>query len=183
MVSQAQTFTVSHAAEVCQVSVKTVGRRLDQLKQGGAYKDKTGQWVIPLGALLAAGFTPGRPAGPDTGHGHQDGHQDGHGHGVDNRGQRIADLEAELSAATQRAVMAEAIAAERERTIAAQAQTLRMITAGPPAPIPGATSAPDEAAAAPVDAADTAGPAPGGGVRRRFFNRANRRRGLRLVRS
>jgi len=179
MVSQAQTFTVSHAAEVCQVSVKTVGRRLDQLKQGGAYKDKTGQWVIPLGALLAAGFTPGRPAGPDTGHGHQD----GHGHGVDNRGQRIADLEAELSAATQRAVMAEAIAAERERTIAAQAQTLRMITAGPPAPIPGATSAPDEAAAAPVDAADTAGPAPGGGVRRRFFNRANRRRGLRLVRS
>ena len=179
MVSQAQVFTVSRAAEVCQVSVKTVGRRLDQLKQGGAYKDKLGQWVIPLGALLAAGFTPGRPAGPDTGHGHRD----GHGHAVDNRGQRIAELEAELSAATQRAVMAEAIAAERERTIEAQAHALRMITAGPPTPVPGATSAPDAAAAAPVDAADTAGPAPGGGVRRRFFNRANRRRGLRLVRS
>jgi len=64
MVSQAQTFTVSRAAEVCQVSVKTVGRRLDQLKQGGAYKNKTGQWVIPLGALLAAGFTPGQAGRP-----------------------------------------------------------------------------------------------------------------------
>jgi hypothetical protein len=179
MVSQAQTFTVSRAAEVCQVSVKTVGRRLDQLEQGGAYKDKTGQWVIPLGALLVAGFTPGRPAGPDTVHGHQD------GHAVDNHGQRIAELEAELSAATQRAVMAEAIAAERERTIAAQAQTLRMITAGPLTPAPGPTPAPDEAAAAPVDGADTAGPAPAGGVRRRFFTRTHtpRRRGLRLVRS
>jgi len=61
-----QTFTVSQAAEVCQVSRKTITRRYEQLKLGGAYKDKAGQWAIPVAALLHAGLTPGRPAAPDT---------------------------------------------------------------------------------------------------------------------
>lgn len=134
MSSASQTFSLAQAAVVCQVSRKTIMRRADLLKEGGSYKDSTGGWVIPLGALLHAGLTPGRPATPDSPT------RDSAGARPDSRDTRIARLQGEIErlrgAAEEavelrrRAEVAEALAGERERVIAAQAQTLRMLEAG-----------------------------------------------------
>ncbi len=61
------TFTVSQAADLCQVSRKSVTRRMSALQDHGAVKDSLGQWVIPVEALLAVGLRPGRPSGPTQG--------------------------------------------------------------------------------------------------------------------
>ncbi len=61
------TFTVSQAADLCQVSRKSVTRRMSALQAHGAAKDSLGQWVIPVEALLAVGLRPGRPSGPTQG--------------------------------------------------------------------------------------------------------------------
>lgn len=55
---------IAAAAEACQVSEKTILRRREALEANGAYK-KDGSWQIPWAALHAAGFTPGKPAGPN----------------------------------------------------------------------------------------------------------------------
>jgi len=124
-----QTFTVSQAAEVCQVSRKTITRRYDQLKLGGAYKDKAGQWVIPVAALLHAGLTPGRPAAPDTVPSTQAlalGQQD------TATGLRVAELEAQVSEYRHRAEVAEQLAAERSARVEDLRQALRMLEASRP---------------------------------------------------
>jgi len=124
-----QTFTVSQAAEVCQVSRKTITRRYDQLKLGGAYKDKAGQWAIPVAALLHAGLTPGRPAAPDTVPSTQAsalGQQD------TATGLRVAELEAQVTEYRHRAEVAEQLAAERSARVEDLRQALRMLEAGRP---------------------------------------------------
>ena len=146
MTNPGQTFTVTTAADACRVSRKTITRRLPQLQAGGAFKDDTGAWVLPLNALLHAGFAPGRPASPDTGTSPQE----------DTQGQgdrwytpeEVADLRKradEAEGLRRRAEVAEALAAERERVIEVQANALRMLTAGAgqsdtvPAPVPAST--------------------------------------------
>lgn len=57
------TFSVSEAARVCQVSRKTVVRRLPELAEHGATKTAQG-WVLPLSALMAVGLNPGKPSDP-----------------------------------------------------------------------------------------------------------------------
>ncbi len=129
MTHPGQTFTVSQAAEVCQVSRKTITRRYDQLKLGGAYKDKAGQWVIPVAALLHAGLTPGRPAAPDTVPSTQAlalGQQD------TATGLRVAELEAQVSEYRHRAEVAEQLAAERSARVEDLRQALRMLEASRP---------------------------------------------------
>jgi len=124
-----QTFTVSQAAEVCQVSRKTITRRYDQLKLGGAYKDKAGQWAIPVAALLHAGLTPGRPAAPDTVPSTQAsalGQQD------TATGLRVAELEAQVTEYRHRAEVAEQLAAERSARVEDLRQALRMLEASRP---------------------------------------------------
>jgi len=130
-----QTFTVAQAADVCQVSRKTITRRYEQLKLGGAYKDKAGQWAIPVVALLHAGLTPGRPAAPDTVPSTQVsalGQQD------TATGLRVAELEAQVSEYRHRAEVAEQLAAERSARVEDLRQALRMLEAGPtrPEPVP-----------------------------------------------
>jgi hypothetical protein len=127
-----QTFTVTTAAEACQVSRKTIMRRIDQLREGGAYKDAAGAWVIPLGSLLHAGLSPGRPASPDSVHVSQADAQ-----GQEARGwytpEQVAELRKradEAESLRRRAEVAEALAAERERVIEVQARALRMLEAG-----------------------------------------------------
>ncbi len=59
-------FTVSEAAEACQVDRRTVTRKLSLLEASGAWKDAAGQWRIPISALFAVGLRPGKPKGPDV---------------------------------------------------------------------------------------------------------------------
>lgn len=63
--SSAYTFTVSGAASACDVSTKTILRKVTALTEHGAMKDMSGQWQIPLAALYAVGLHPGKPKGPD----------------------------------------------------------------------------------------------------------------------
>lgn len=141
MTNPGQTFTVTTAAKACQVSRKTITRRLDQLRDGGAYKDAAGAWVIPLGALLHAGLSPGRPAAPDPVHVAQ----------VSDVGPRdtrpTAALQAQLADLQRRAEVAEALAAERAEQITDLRRTLAMLTAGQPTadttrPVPTQSSTP-----------------------------------------
>jgi len=140
-----QTFTVSQAAEVCQVSRKTITRRYEQLKLGGAYKDKAGQWAIPMAALLHAGLRPGRPAAPDTVPSTQVsalGQQD------TATGLRVVELEAQVTEYRHRAEVAEQLAAERSARVEDLRQALRMLEAGRPTY---ADARPDAPAGPPAD--------------------------------
>lgn len=62
---QRPVFGLAEAAKACQVSTKTVQRRLPQLVEHGAVRNSDGGWSIPVEALLAVGLHPGRTAGPD----------------------------------------------------------------------------------------------------------------------
>lgn len=53
-------LTITDAALACQVSRKTITRKLGDLAEHGAAKDDDGVWRIPVEALLAAGLHPGR---------------------------------------------------------------------------------------------------------------------------
>jgi len=162
-----QTFTVAQAADVCQVSRKTITRRYEQLKLGGAYKDRAGQWAIPVAALLHAGLTPGRPAAPDTVPSTP----------VSALGQqdtvtrlRVAELEAQVTEYRHRAEVAEQLAAERSARVEDLRQALRMLEAGGrPMPMPDPMPLPDPL---PIPA-PTPVPAPGGWWRR-WWQRSNR---------
>lgn len=59
-------FTIREACDVCQVSRRTITRRLDELADHGATKDADGHWLIPVEALEAVGLRPGRPTGPES---------------------------------------------------------------------------------------------------------------------
>ncbi len=159
MTHPGQTFTVPQAAEVCQVSRKTITRRYDQLKLGGAYKDKAGQWAIPVAALLHAGLTPGRSAAPDTVPSAQAsalGQQD-----TATR-LRVAELEAQVTEYRHRAEVAEQLAAERSARVEDLRQALRMLEAGRPLPMPDPMPLPDPL---PIPAPT---PVPAPGWRRRW---------------
>jgi len=140
-------YTAAQAATVCQVSLRTVQRKTSQLEAAGAWKDATGQWCIPVEAMRAAGLSPGRPAPPD-----KRGDNSLRQHANPDKGSGnslrqhptpdvVSQLRAEVAALRlqaievaewrRRAEVAEAQAAERERTIQAQAQALRMLEAAP----------------------------------------------------
>lgn len=112
------TFTVSQAADLCQVSRKTITRRLPALQEHGAVKDSMGQWAVPVEALEAVGLRPGRPS--------VQGRQDS------DTGTAVpppADLAAELAEARLRAAVAEARLDEREKLLAERAQVVESLRA------------------------------------------------------
>lgn len=125
---------LAEAAKACGVSVSTLRRKRTDLEAQGAAQTATG-WRIPVTALIAVGLmervTP--PPATDTPH--------------DGVTGELEALRAKLAAAEQRAAVAEAIAAERERVIQTQAMALRMLeaTKAPAPAVPGAAdSAPTE---------------------------------------
>jgi hypothetical protein len=156
----APTIGLAEAARICRVSESTLRRKRAELVELGASHGPKG-WSIPIPALVELGLLDAT-TGPDT---------------VvapaalpDSPVEPIttpaatAELEAlreALTAAELRAAVAEAVAAERERIIEAQAQALRMLeapAAAPPAPpeaartveqVDSPAAAPEAAAAAP----------------------------------
>lgn len=131
-------LTIREAAEACQVDRKTIVRRLDVLARLGANKDDAGVWRIPIEALLHPDAdlpTPGtmrrpaatppaaaaaQPAAPAADQG------------------EAARLRQALAEATARAELAEALLAERDRTVRIAELALRQLPPAPqPAPQPG----------------------------------------------
>ncbi|GAA4826484.1 hypothetical protein [Tomitella cavernea] len=130
-------WTLSEAAQRTGTSRATLLRRIESGQLTGARKEGK-SWSIGLDDLLAAGFLPDRPSPPTDAH--VDASTDmstgvhGHVQPPTDAYQRIAQLEHELALARAQRVAAEQVAAERERTIEAQALALRMLEAGKPPP-------------------------------------------------
>lgn len=160
------TLGLAEAAKACGVSVSTLRRKRPELAAHGAAQTAKG-WRIPVTALIALGLM-GRTS--DT---HQESRHDtpsipamtASTTGADDAlAGELDALRAKLANAEQRAAVAEAVAAERERIIEAQAMALRMLeTSKTPAPAP-TTDAPSEGPAtapAPVpDNVEKSGSAP-----------------------
>lgn len=152
------TLGLAEAAKACGVSVSTLRRKRPELAAHGAAQTATG-WRIPVTALIALGLMDrttdahhesrhGSPAIPamtatTTGAG-------------DALTGELDALRIRLAEAEQRAAVAEAISAERERIIQTQAMALRMLE-GTKAPAP---AVPGAAAPAPTEGTATAPPAP-----------------------
>lgn len=133
------TLSQSEAAKACGVSVATIRRARRSGRIEGAYEDGHGGWSIPIPSLIAAGLltatTP--PTGDTAPHMEPPTAPD----------PDTAQLRRELDEARHRAARAEAIAAERERTIEVLQRSLRMLERGhsddpPPPPEPAPTPEP-----------------------------------------
>lgn len=123
---QRPSYTLSEAADLCGVDRRTIRRHLDADRFPNAWRedDGNGPWRIPVTDLLAAGLQPGKPSPPDpptTDVAPEPDH-------VDRLRDRLADAE-------RRAAVAEAVAAERDRTIRAMEAALRALEAGPATPV------------------------------------------------
>lgn len=124
---------LAEAARACGISVSTLRRRKTVLLAAGATVDSKG-WQIPIPALVSLGYLSSTTAGHDTAPavamppitaspGATPLQPDT---------SEVDLLRRQLAEAESRAQVAEAIAAERERIIAAQAVTLRMLERGNP---------------------------------------------------
>ena len=131
------TLGLAEAAKACGVSLSTLRRKRPELAAYGAAQTATG-WRIPVTALIAVGLM-GRTSDAH----HESRHDtplmpamttptDGASDALTGE---LEALRSKLAEAEQRAAVAEAVAAERERIIQAQAMTLRMLEA-PKAPAP-----------------------------------------------
>ncbi|HEX2923058.1 MAG TPA: hypothetical protein VHS28_03410 [Chloroflexota bacterium] len=134
---------LAEAAKACGVSVSTLRRKRTELEAHGAAQTAKG-WHIPVTALIALGLM-GR-----TTDAHHEARQDSPltPTMTPPDDALIAQLEAlrtALSDAERRAAVAEAVAAERERTIQTQAMALRMLEASK-TPAPSAPAEPTETA-------------------------------------
>ncbi len=101
-------------------------RRIDQLIEGGAYRDDAGAWRVTPAALRAAGFQPGKPSAPDAPNSTASRSYDSA-----ETDAQLAALRAEVAEWRRRAEVAEVRAEERERIIVTQASSLRMLEARP----------------------------------------------------
>lgn len=136
------------AAKACNVSESTLRRKRPELLAAGATQTAKG-WSIPIPALIELGLmdrtTQTPPDSP------QNSPQQAAVTGpMEPRTDTVVEaLRAQLAEAEKRAAVAEAIAEERERIIAAQAQALRMLEA-PKQAVQEPVSAQEAAAADPV---------------------------------
>lgn len=160
------TLGLAEAAKVCGVSVSTLRRKRPELAAHGAAQTATG-WRIPVTALISLGLM-GRTS---------DAHHEARHDTPTTATTRVVDdvltgeldaLRAKLAEAEQRAAVAEAVAAERERVIQTQAMALRMLeTTKPPATEPPADTPAAPFTPPPKDNQET----PTQGARRRWWNR------------
>lgn len=134
-------LSLAEAARACGLSVSTVRRRLPRLTERGATRHDT-SWRIPISALVAEGLMP-RVTPPDIPSPDTLTRSTAH-HAGTLSDTSAEDLRAQLVEAEKRAAVAEAelrgaraLVDEKQRTIEAQAQALRLLE--PPRP---ATSTP-----------------------------------------
>jgi hypothetical protein len=117
-------LTVTEAAKAAGVDRRTIRRYLDDDRFPGARRDdgkqgpETGPWLIPVAELLAAGLKLHQPTGPD---------EPDVAEVVEPS--EVESLRAEVVELRTRAEVAEAVAAERDRIIAAKDDDLRSLRA------------------------------------------------------
>ncbi len=119
------------AAVQCGISVSTMRRHRDELVKLGATVSDQGRWSIPIPALIEAGLMDRRTP-PDALVGIMTPTRTPEY--LDQIAQLERQLQEEILARKDEhagRVLAEQVAAERERIIQAQAQTLRILEAGP----------------------------------------------------
>jgi hypothetical protein len=131
----APVLSLAEAAKACGVSESTIRRRRPELLASGAVQGPKG-WSIPVTALIALGLmdrtTAGTPESPADRPPVTAVAATMTAPAESPMTALVEALKADLAAAEQRAAVAEAVAAERERIIAAQAQALRMLEAPKP---------------------------------------------------
>ncbi|MGX5718360.1 hypothetical protein [Arthrobacter sp. MAHUQ-56] len=130
--SKAPVLGLAEAAKACGVSESTIRRRRPELIAAGAVQDNRG-WRIPVPALIELGLMD-RTTAPDTPDTSDSPTAPGQGPVTTPATQTplaplLEALREKLADAEKRAAVAEAIAEERERIIAVQAQALRMLEA------------------------------------------------------
>lgn len=157
------------AAKACGVSESTLRRRRPELLAAGARQTAKG-WSIPIPALIELGLMD-RTTAPDTvtsPDGPQQPRQEASTapSPLSPTEPLLEALRAKLAAAEQRAAVAEAIAEERERIIAVQAQALRMLEALPAQETEALKGGPASTPSTPQERAV----APSGGRFRRWLN-------------
>lgn len=122
---------LAEAAKACGISVSTVRRKRAVLEKLGATATQSG-WRIPIAALVGSGLMP--PTTPPPQQPFMQSVMQPQVKGGDTPVatplEELETLRSQLAAAEQRAAVAEAIAAERERVIEVQATALRMLEAG-----------------------------------------------------
>lgn len=157
---------LAEAAKACGVSESTIRRKRPELLAAGARQTAKG-WSIPVPALIELGLmartsAPDAVASPDSPP--QPRLEALTAPSTQTPTEPLLEaLRARLAAAEQRAAVAEAIAEERERIIAVQAQALRMLEALPVVPK-------GEPVMTPSTAQERAVSSPAGGRIRRWLN-------------
>jgi hypothetical protein len=127
--TSAPVLGLAQAAKACGVSESTIRRKRPELLAAGATQDSRG-WRIPVPALIQLGLMD-RTTAPDAPDSPPVAAQEAVTTPATQTPMEplLEALREKLAAAEQRAAVAEAIAEERERIIAVQAQALRMLEA------------------------------------------------------
>lgn len=165
---------LAEAAKACGVSVSTVRRKRDELREHGAAETAAG-WQIPVTALIAVGLMTRTTEAPAS-----DTPDDALKGELDALRHQLAEAQLRAAVAEERAAGAQALVAAHERIIETQAMALRMLEKGSTRPDPEPLAErPSEAPSAASDAVsptvppDATRPTPQGGpgLLRRLFNR------------
>ena len=142
-------WSLSEAAQQCQVSRSTIRRYREQGKFPNAVKEGN-TWMVPVTDLIAADLNPGQPSPPDE---QPSNPAQGSSDGQLKHAQELAELRAQLSVEQAHRQAAEQVAAERERAVDDMRRAMRMIEQAPPPPEPPAqqqeTAAPNRSAPQP----------------------------------
>lgn len=158
-------FTAAGAAKACKVGRSTVHRYLESGKLPGAERDADGVWQIPLSALLAVGWKPGRsPSVVDTDRGRvRDGDRDSDRH----VSVEVHELKLELERARAEA----RVHANKVQALEEVVSIYRRMLEAPPTPAPVAPETPAPVAPMPAPHPDPVGPSQGNvGRARRAWN-------------
>lgn len=112
------------AAKACGVSVSTVRRKRDELREHGAAETAAG-WQIPVTALIAVGLMTRTTEAPAS-----DTPDDALKGELDALRLQLAEAQLRAAVAEERAAGAQALVAAHERIIETQAMALRMLEKG-----------------------------------------------------